>query len=301
MTGAATLPPVEGAYAAPAALPPVTASTLDARYRATAQAVEKAEAVARQIGKTDRAKALDAMSRPGRQLLAFDPRGRGQAVEIIGDLATARRIAIVVPGADNDLETFDARADDPYSAPRGGAKALADAAKKVDADGDLAVIAWLGYDTPSTPSLAVATEGRAVDGGRELADLIATLRTMNPSAGISLLCHSYGSVVCAKSVADGAPVADLAVFGSPGTGVDRAADLGAERVWAGRGDDDWIRRVAGAGLKMFGLKLGFGTDPVARSFGARAFEVGDGGHSDYLRPGTKSLHNLALIALGQRT
>jgi hypothetical protein len=47
------------------------------------------------------------------------------------------------------------------------------------------------------------------------------------------------------------------------------------------------------------VKLGFDADPVSRSFGARSFEAGDGGHSDYLRPGTKSLRNLALIALGR--
>jgi len=46
------------------------------------------------------------------------------------------------------------------------------------------------------------------------------------------------------------------------------------------------------------LGIGFGTDPMSPEFGARAFATGDGGHSDYLRPGSAALRNLAYIALG---
>ncbi|GAA2863283.1 hypothetical protein [Nonomuraea rubra] len=34
-------------------------------------------------------------------------------------------------------------------------------------------------------------------------------------------------------------------------------------------------------------------------YGARRFETGTGGHSDYYTPGTPSLRNLTLIALGR--
>jgi hypothetical protein len=47
------------------------------------------------------------------------------------------------------------------------------------------------------------------------------------------------------------------------------------------------------------LGLGFGTDPVSPAFGARVFAAGPAGHSDYLRPGSLSLRNLALITLGR--
>ncbi|TDC03060.1 hypothetical protein E1267_27495 [Nonomuraea longispora] len=62
--------------------------------------------------------------------------------------------------------------------------------------------------------------------------------------GELLLCHSYGSVVCAKAM-PGLPVSDVAAFG------------------------------------------------------ARVFDAGSGGHSDYFAPGTASLRNLTMIALGR--
>ncbi|WP_311137178.1 alpha/beta hydrolase [Streptomyces sp. I6] len=43
----------------------------------------------------------------GRQILVYDPRGRGQLAEVFGDLARARRVAVVVPGSDIDAGTFD--------------------------------------------------------------------------------------------------------------------------------------------------------------------------------------------------
>ena len=55
--------------------------------------------------------------------------------------------------------------------------------------------------------------------------------------------------------------------------------------------------LASASALIFGL--GFGTDPVSPGFGAHVFAAGAAGHSDYLRPGSLSLRNLALIALGR--
>ncbi|MFD8793266.1 alpha/beta hydrolase, partial [Streptomyces vinaceus] len=119
-------------------------------------------------------------------------------------------------------------------------------------------------------------------------------RAAAPGARLSLLCHSYGSVVCART-ATGPAVTDMALFGSPGTGAGSAAELptGA-RIWAGRGGADWIGHVPH--VRLGGM--GFGTDPVDRAFGARPFAAGPGGHSDYLKPGTASLDSLARIVLG---
>jgi hypothetical protein len=291
-------------YGAPAGLLPVTsAAGLPVRYAATTEAVREARAVADRSGDTSRSRALAALARPGRQFLSFDARGGGQAVEVIGDLTTARRIAVVVPGADNDLNTFDARGDDPYKAPGGGALALADAAREIDRGTPLAVVAWLGYRTPSTSGVSVLTDSRAKDGARRLRGLLDTVRAVNPTAGLSLLCHSYGSVVCAQTLFDSVvPVTDAALFASPGVDVSRATELrGADRVWVGRTSDDWIRHVAGEHLFVAGLGIGRLTDPMSSAFGARHFYSGDGGHSDYLRPGSGALHNLALIALGRAT
>jgi hypothetical protein len=112
-----------------------------------------------------------------------------------------------------------------------------------------------------------------------------------------LFCHSYGSVVCGVA-AHAMPrrVTDVAVAGSPGMRVERAAQLrtGA-RVWAMRDADDWVRDVPY--LELGGL--GHGEDPVSRAFGARVLAAKQArGHGGYFEPGTDSLRNFARIGVG---
>ncbi len=282
-------------YAKPGALPALSVSTLAVRYKVNRRAIGQALRTARRIQDTGRARALARLLSPGRQFLFFDPRGTGRAVEVIGDLATADRTAILVPGADTTLSTFDVRGDRPYSTPGGGARALLAQARRLVPGSRLAVVAWLGYSPPKVTSAGVMTDVRADAGATQLRRLVGGLHDLNPSAGVTLLCHSYGSVVCGEAVRS-LPVDDVAVFGSPGTRASSAAALGTRaNVWAARGSRDWMQFVPH--VRLFGL--GFGADPVSRSFGAHVFAAGPAGHSDYLRPGSLALRNLALIALGR--
>ncbi|MEU4329117.1 alpha/beta hydrolase [Nonomuraea dietziae] len=223
-------------------------------------------------------------------LIVPAPQG-DRIVKVYGDLGTAEHVAVIVPGSDTTAATFDGGRAKPYSTPGGGARALLAEARALDPGSRLAVVAWLGYDSPATVSLAVATDTSAVAGGGALRRYVTeTLRGRR----VSLLCHSYGSVVCAKA-APGSGAAELAVFGSPGLGVSAAADLGGPRLWAGSGAQDWMRSVP----KLRLGPLGFGPDPAGPAFGAHLFATGEAGHSDYLKPGSESLRNLALIALGR--
>lgn len=275
-----------GPYPAPPALPPLTAETLGARYEATQRAVEDALVVAESLGDRRRTAALRSLR--GRRLLDVDARGDGRAVEVIGDLADADRIAVLVPGSHTTLDTFSNR-----RGPGGAARALAEQVRRADPAARVAVVAWLGFEPPQRLSHRVLTDHLARDGARRLREAVAALRTVNPDAAVSLLCHSYGSVVCAHA-APGLDVADLAVYGSPGVLVPDAGAFSGTRVWVGRADGDWIRfvppvRVAG---------VGFGSDPMSPGFGGRVFAAGAGGHGDYHRPGGVALRNLSLIALG---
>ncbi|MDN3354946.1 alpha/beta hydrolase [Actinomadura sp. DC4] len=275
----------------PRPLPGLTRQALAARYAADRAAIGVAASATGDARASERLRALAA---PGRTFLDFDPRGR--AVEVIGDLATARRVAVVVPGADTTLSTFDSRGT---ASPGGGARALYAEARRLSPGAHLAVLAWLGYDTPDMVSLDLLTAGRADQGARALRPLVSWLGT--GGAGVALLCHSYGTVVCGRAARKGGlsgAVSDIAVFGSPGLTVSSAAGLrtGA-RLWAGRGAGDWIRYVPG--IRVLGVGVGFGADPAAPGFGARPFTAGSGGHGDYLSPGGVSLRNLALIALGR--
>ncbi|MFG2330069.1 alpha/beta hydrolase [Streptomyces sp. NPDC048604] len=251
------------------------------RYAANRLAVAEAARLAAGHGDRRRAASLRALA--GRQLLAFDGRGRGRIVEVFGDLERARRIAVLVPGSDVRLDTYGGRF-------RRGAAALSERLGP-----DTAVVAWLGYDTPDTVGPEVLTPGRADDAAPRLRDFVALLRSFNPSARVSALCHSYGSVVCGRA-APGLGVTDLVLYGSPGTGADTAAALGTRaRVWAGRASGDWVERLPHARVELFGTTLGLGPDPAEPAFGARPFAAGDGGHGDYLEPDGPALGAVAAI------
>jgi hypothetical protein len=282
-------------YGKPAALPALSATTLAARYMANRRSIEQALLIAQKVDDHDRVRAFSAFLRPGRHFLFFDARSTGRAVEVVGDLAHAQRIVVLVPGADTSLTTFDTRGDKPYSTPGGGARALYDEVGRINPRERLAVVAWLGYRPPATLSADAVTDERADVGATALRGFVTSLHQVNRAARTTLLCHSYGSVVCGEA-ARGLRVSEIAAFGSPGMSASSDAALGTRaRIWAGRGSDDWTRLVPH--LQIWGM--GHGADPVSRSFGARVFDAGRAGHSDYLRPGSLSLRNLAMIALGR--
>ncbi|GAA1023267.1 hypothetical protein Aple_084660 [Acrocarpospora pleiomorpha] len=264
---------------APAAFPPFRA--LADRYTASRDGIRAAERMAAAHGHQWRAAMLRAMADPARQFLSFDGRDGGRAVEVFGDLSQAERIAVLVPGSDTNL--------DKYGLLRGGSMRLRQAL------GDRsAVIAWLGYATPSTVSADALTTGRAVQAAPDLRAFVRELRSAKPAARISVVCHSYGTVVCGQA-APGLDVTDIVLYGSPGVGVDNAAALHTRAtIWAGRSTGDWVAGVPHLRLPF----VGFGTDPVSPEFGAQVFAAGDGGHSDYLRPGV-ALENIARIVSGQ--
>ncbi|UUU23882.1 alpha/beta hydrolase family protein [Streptomyces sp. DSM 40750] len=275
----------------PASLAPLTPTTLQSTYEANRANAAQAARMAEAHGDRSRAATDRWMAAPARQLLTFDGRGPGQAVEVLGDLLKADHIAVLVPGSDTSLDTYDRF--------HKAALALHDRTGP-----DTAVIAWLGYETPGTISTTVLTPTRAEQAAPHLRTFTRELRGLSgDSTSIALLCHSYGSVVCAHAATDLKNVVDdIALIGSPGTGVDSVAALHTSaRVWAARGADDWIATVPHTRTDLFGTTLGFGPDPTSPSYGAHVFPAGPAGHSDYFTPNSIALENLAGIAQGARS
>ncbi|MER6103538.1 alpha/beta hydrolase [Streptomyces sp. NPDC001832] len=224
-----------------------------------------------------------------RQILAFDPRGRGQVVEVFGDLITARHVAVVVPGSDIDAGTFD-RTNDVYGTPAGMAKALYARTGRGSA-----VVAWAGYTTPVGVGIDAATGSLAETGADRLtrfADGLAAEGVPAPA----VFCHSYGSVVCGLA-APRLRATDLVVLGSPGMRADNVADLHTTaRVWAAKDATDWIDDVPN--VEVAGL--GHGPDPTGPEFGARRVPARRAhGHTGYFAPGTDSLRAFASITEGE--
>ncbi|MBT2525544.1 hypothetical protein J7E91_08865 [Streptomyces sp. ISL-99] len=238
---------------------------------------------------TAKAKGYGRLAEPGRQILALDPRVRGQVAEVYGDLTEAEHVAVVVPGSDMDARTFD-RTNDPYGTPAGMAKSLRDATK----GHRTAVIAWTGYTTPVGVGVDAATGDLAEAGADRLARLTDGLdATGAPDPAV--FCHSYGSVVCGLA-APRLDAADVVVLGSPGMRADSVDDLHTDaRVWAAKDASDWINNVPN--VEFAGL--GHGADPTGPAFGARRVPAGDAeGHTGYFAPGTESLRTFASITVG---
>ncbi|WP_326697311.1 alpha/beta hydrolase family protein [Streptomyces sp. NBC_01754] len=276
------------------------------RYRANRHALTRAEAVEQHrahdtgLSRDGRHHALLRLERfrsllaEDRQILAFDPSGRGLAAEVLGDLDRAERVSVVVPGIDTNLLTLERTGLKKNAAPVGMARSLYGAERAARPGTRTAVIAWADYTAPAGLGVDAVLGGLAANGAVRLNSLLAALP--GPST-VSLFCHSYGSVLCGLA-ARGLPdrVSDIAVAGSPGMRADSAAGLGTgARVWATRDGDDWIKDVPN--MEIAGL--GHGADPVDPRFGARLVSAsGAVGHSGYFEPGTESLSNFAAIGVG---
>jgi hypothetical protein len=252
------------------------------RYQANAAQIhaerQRLEAAGEDGKRLDNLRRLDD---PSRRFLLFDPAGDGRAAEVFGDITTAKDVAIVVPGVSNDLNNFTG-AD---------ARRLHDQASGLAADG-VATVQWLGYDTPDNVPLGVFG-GAADRGGEALSPFVDGIGVQRRD-GIhtTVIAHSYGSTTAGRALTNsGLQVDDTILIGSPGVGVDTAAELGpgAGRVWAGLADGDPIR-----------FAPVHGPQPVGDDFGATRFSTeGSNGHNEYYQPGSASLLNLALITTGR--
>lgn len=230
---------------------------------------------------------------PGR-LLAYDPRSSGFVTEVFGDLAKADHIGVLVPGVGWDLDKIMTHHSAAKANPIAGATALQSEMQRLVPGSHTAIVVWLGYDPPAGIDRIAARSERAAQGVSGLIRLIADLPA---KAKITLVGHSYGSVVVGRAVKGmGQRISDVVALASPGMDAGTTADLGTKaRVWAARAEDDPI------GLTPHVRVGGYGhdTDPVTPGFGARVFTTGNAhGHGDYYLPGTDSLTNVARIILG---
>ncbi|GAA2353781.1 hypothetical protein GCM10010404_02000 [Nonomuraea africana] len=234
--------------------------------------------------------------RPPALLLSFDTRALGQAVISFGDPDAADRVVAYVPGLNTRLASFGGDLN--------RAAVLWDQAHYFAPGQRIASIAWLGYRAPqidwqlNVPGRSVAADGAAEVGARSLVSLADGLRASHDpsrSAKLTVLGHSYGSLVTGKAATlrSGGFADELVFVGSPGVGVRSAEELGVGpgRVWAGEAPGDFVADLAR-----------FGNDPCDTSFGARRFGTRGGSvfgaHSSYWDDDSQSLKNLANIVNG---
>lgn len=232
------------------------------------------------------------------QLLHLDV-GAGRIVVADGDVDTAGHVSTLVPGTGTDLTNIERQWNN--------AANLREAAEGLGR-GDVAVVAWLGYDAP--PGLGAATSpGRAIDAAPDLASFTDGVAAVNPDATRTVLGHSYGSTVLGATARKHDLDVDAIVgYGSPGMRVDHADEF--------RLPDDTVvyatSDTSGGKLNVFSgdqihtvsdgvLTSRLGPDPLHDGFGAETFDTSDaGGHgsASYLRPDSGSIHGFAQVVVG---
>ncbi len=218
----------------------------------------------------NRLRLLEGWLRSERTFVWFDPSGDGQIVEVVGDLEVATGIGVFVPGIGSELATFEAVASH--------ARALVSAARSMDQD--IAVVAWLGYDAPAVGwNLEPLLGDQAEAGSPKLVSFVDGLTAQRPHVPLTVIAHSYGSVLAAWAAAYDHLAADrLVIVGSPNVAVDHVGGLVVPEpgaVFVGEAPSDPVTAIGEFtdGWRDDWSGLGHGYDPGVCDWGAKVFEV----------------------------
>jgi len=272
------------------------------RRSAVSQQLSNIESINARISEAEsQATTLNPNTDRGVYLLHYDPAGsrnQGELALAFGNPDEAKNIAVTVPGTTASVNE------------EGGNffnQALNLRAEMDTKGGPNATIQWLGYDAPDAIYKPEVSDPKFADeGAPKLAQDVAGYRAAAEANGnkphITVIGHSYGSVVVGKAGLHHGLAADDTVFiGSPGVGASSADQLSSGRghVWAGLAEHDPIMATSGSWFTEDGSSTG----PYDRSFGANVFNADSGkhignAHTDYYKSDTTSLDNLADIATG---
>ncbi|MFE0063275.1 alpha/beta hydrolase [Streptomyces sp. NPDC059003] len=206
----------------------------------------------------------------------------------IGDLDTAKYVAIIVPGTTHsvngqvltDVNWEYGKIEGPYDiAAKGTLKELAlknaiplyEECRELNSQKKFAVVLWMGYRAPMAALRGPAVWAFATDGAPKLISDVLEFRKHNNTARLIISGHSYGSttvgvaakafpaypkppeLVSQKYLAD-----SIVLLGSPGCCAMKAKELGDEKqVFVCSDYYDIITYLAA-----------FGRDPAATTFGA---------------------------------
>jgi hypothetical protein len=253
---------------------------------------------------------------PRAYLLRLDLAGEGRAVVALGDPDRADNILTQVPGMTADLAS--------YHGELARAERIAVRAAQMSPSATTSAVMWLDYDAPDfVDEAAGASRAEAGAGGlRRFQDGLRATHHGAP-AHQTVLGHSYGSLVVGKAAAGPGLDADSVIFvGSPGVGVDSAAQLRVPRgqIWSTTSRSDIIQYAAVAPRSVIADvvtagtmpviwpavafatpedDLWFGRNPSDPAFGARVFaSQPDAGHLGYWDPGRPALDAITSITLG---
>ncbi|MFD7982044.1 alpha/beta hydrolase [Kitasatospora indigofera] len=223
-------------------------------------------------------------------LLGLDPdRHNGRAIVSTGNPDNSQHTAVFVPGTGTVLAGVPGQMDH--------IKKLQDAANDEAADGEkVAVVSWLGYETPDWTDGSVASASRGDAGAedmRRFTNGVRVAQSDNLCGHLTVIGHSYGTYAVGSAARGegGLHVDDIVSLASPGMGVDNASELNIDpgHVWVGTARNDTIQEVDTA----------LGKQPLDGNFGGQRIEVDTSGHGGYWKDSSVSLHNQGKIIVGR--
>lgn len=260
-----------------------------------------------------------AKDRDSRYLVSMTDDRPPLAAVAIGDLDRADSVTYAVPGMGTTTRDMVGWA---YAAQNLLEEQLRSAPRT-----SLAVVAWIGYETPPVPGSQGAFEVMgneyAQTGAMKLRGALAGFAASGKDdASLNVLGHSYGTTTSSLALTlPGTPrVESFVCLGSAGlpSWIDSASDVNADAVYAGQARDVIPVLEDGRGDQWAWTgrtSLNHPVDPTSDSFGAQVFGAdGDNGmhpvtdHSvlvqpgtgwGYLDVGTESLLNTALVTTGR--
>ncbi|MFF2751854.1 alpha/beta hydrolase [Kitasatospora sp. NPDC058048] len=227
-------------------------------------------------------------------LLGLDPEAHnGRAIVSTGNPDKSQHTAVFVPGTGTVFAGVPGQMDH--------IRRLQKAAEDESDGQNVAVVSWLGYETPNWLNGTVAETDRGDAGAPLLRNFTKGLRVAEGDNGVcshlTLMAHSYGTYVVGAAARDGgANVDDILALGSPGMGVDTASQLNIDpkHVWVGTAKDDFIQTFTGTV---------FGEGPQYGIFGAQRIQIDTSGHGGYWDMGangaSESLDNQGRIIAGR--
>ncbi|CAN5306076.1 hypothetical protein BH09ACT5_BH09ACT5_00040 [soil metagenome] len=269
--------------------------------------VENAKQQLHMLQSISKALVGDGYGSTNKTLMSLEVAGQGRAAIVIGDLRTADYVSYLVPGMFFTIE--NQMGDWVDAASRLHDEELSWLALLGTDDGPgtdrtVATVAWIGYHTPNLTN--VGGIENAYEGRDALAGAIQGLQSLRTGDEpyISVIAHSYGSTAALMALTEyDFEVDALAMVGSPGSPAKSVDQLHVRdgNVFVGEAAWDPIPNSSY-----------FGSDPGAASYGAKPMGVDGGtdpltrlrlasstGHNEYFSPGTESMRNFALIAIGE--
>lgn len=168
---------------------------------------------------------------PGARLIRLDTNGNpGKVLAAVGvgDVDNAEHVGVTVGGLNTRVSRSVGHMVGQAEVQRNKASDLRRFAGTPNYDA-VASIVWLGYDAPDS-LVDVTHSWLAHDSAGPLNNFYKALAATTNVADqhITAFGHSYGSLVTSLALQQGAPVSDVVLYGSPGTELTNAAQLGVQ-------------------------------------------------------------------------